>query len=66
MNDNTLYSFQQVLDSIEEMRASLRPDSGSLLGNDWDAATPFWEEGLSPTVAWFEDCQYDPRGVQEE
>ena len=65
MNDSTLFSHQQVLDSIEEMRASLRPDTASITGGDWDSSTPFWEEGV-PQNAWFEDCEFDPRGFQEE
>jgi len=63
MND---FRHQQVLDSIHEMRASMRPDSESLSGNGWDESTPFWEEGVSDSSAWFEDCEFDPRGVQED
>ena len=66
MNDNTHFSYQQVLDSIEEMRASLRPDSASVGGGDWDSSTPFWEEGVSQSTMWFEDCEFDPRGRLEE
>ncbi len=66
MNDNNHFSYQQVLDSIEEMRASLRPDTASLYGGEWDASTPFWEEGVSPSTMWFEDCEFDPRGLQED
>lgn len=66
MNETTLFSYQQVLDSIEEMRTSLRPDTASLSGGDWDTSTPFWEEGVSQSKMWFEDCEFDPRGLQEE
>lgn len=66
MNDNALFSLQQVLDSIEEMRASLRPDAGSSVGGDWHASMPFWEESEPTTGAWFEDCEFDPRGSLEE
>jgi len=65
MNDNTHFSYQQVLDSIEEMRSSLRPDAASPSGSDWDASTPFWEEGVSQSDMWFEDCEFDPRGLYE-
>ena len=66
MNDNTHFSYQQVLDSIEEMRTSLRPDTASLSGGDWDSSIPFWEEGVSQSATWFEDCDFDPRGLQED
>ena len=63
MND---FSFQQVLDSIHEMRASLRGDEGLHSKSNWDDSTPFWEEGVCETPAWFEDCEFDPRGSQDE
>jgi len=66
MNDNAHCSYQQILDSIEEMRTSLRPDTVSGLSGDWDASTPFWEEGGLSSNAWFEDCEFDPRGSLEE
>ena len=66
MNDNALFSYQQVLDSIEEMRTALRPDTASLSGGDWDASTSFWEEGVSQSSGWFEDCEFDPRGLLDE
>ena len=66
MNDNTHFSYQQVLDSIQELRTSLRSDSGSPFSDNWDASTPFWEEGVSASRQWFEDCEFDPRGAREE
>lgn len=66
MNDNAHFSYQQVLDSIQEMRSSLRPDSVDHISADWETTTPFWEEGTSLAGFWFEDCEFDPRGSFEE
>lgn len=65
MNDSNIFSHQQVLDSIQEMRASLRSDRGGPLDNRWDESTPFWEEGASPSDGWFADCEFDPRETSE-
>lgn len=62
MNQSHPFSYQQVLDSIEELRASLRPE-----GDDhWAPSTPFWEEGVCPSETWFSDCDFDPRETHEK
>lgn len=65
MNDSHQCSYQQVLDSIAEMRASLRSEGGDPVSNRWDASLPFWEEGVSASDAWFADCEFDPREKTE-
>lgn len=59
MSDIT-FSLEQILDSVNEMRAELREciEPGSeitiieeLGNNSWDV----------PEERWFDDCEYDPR-----
>ncbi len=63
MNSHPTYSFDQVLESINEMRQTLRSGSSS---SGWDVETPFWQEAGDPTDVWFEDCEFDPRMNEQD
>jgi hypothetical protein len=62
MSHDPIFSYLQVLDSINEMRQSIAAEvGGGWTGVAEDVAA--WE---TPADRWFEDCEFDPRAVSEE
>ncbi len=56
----TTFSLEQILDSVNEMRAELREciDPGSAVETLVDIDADMWQ---APEDRWFEDCDFDPR-----
>ena len=70
MSNHPTFSYDQVLDSINEMRRNLRsvdnPNAEiSWHAEAWDADCPFWEEARQPHEGWFDDCEFDPRSHED-
>ena len=62
MSNDPVFSYLQVLDSINEMRQSIAAETGGCwTGESEDFA--IWE---TPADRWFEDCEFDPRSVSED
>ena len=62
MSHDPVLSYQQVLDSISEMRQSIAEFNGGW-GAEAERDFPIWE---TPADRWFEDCEFDPRAVSED
>ena len=56
----TIFSLEQILDSVNEMRAELRDciAPGSTIEALVDVDADMWQ---APEDRWFEDCEFDPR-----
>jgi len=56
----TTFSLDQILESVNEMRAELREfiEPGSVPETLVDIDADMWQ---APEERWFEDCEFDPR-----
>ena len=63
MSHDPVFSYFQVLDSINEMRQSIAAEVGGSTTWDGGQDSLAWE---TPADRWFEDCEFDPRFVSED
>ena len=63
MSNDPVFSYLQVLDSINELRQTIASESGGYSTGDMAHEATFWE---TPADRWFEDCEFDPRLSTED
>ncbi len=63
MSHDPVYSYLQVLDSIDEMRQAIAAEVGGSSTGEFERDYPVWE---TPADRWFEDCEFDPRSMSED
>lgn len=63
MSHDPVFSYLQVLDSINEMRQSIAAESDGCWTGEAELDFPVWE---TPADRWFEDCEFDPRIVSDD
>ena len=63
MSHDPVFSYLQVLDSINEMRQSIAAEVDGGWTGEAERDYPVWE---TPADRWFEDCEFDPRIVSED
>ena len=62
MSHDPLFSYLQVLNSINEMRQTIGAETGGF-DSDFGQPATAWE---TPADTWFEDCEFDPRALSDD